>query len=334
MDKEFKSYNQQMKRLRDVKHMKCEGSEDKAILARNGYFNLVNGYKTPFVTGRDAQGNHIYYPNTSLKQFYALKTFDDNLRMLLLKYITTVEENVRTLTGYKFDECNNNGAVPWFDTTAYDPNSRVQFRMNTISSAYNELSKSRLEYVKFYMDHHENIPTWIMIKVVDFSTFIDVLQYSKRTVRHAICELFDIKDPNGHYDVKLLIGSLHWMRKVRNACAHNERVYCLAQDQNSTPRSSGRIYDKYILQLRPSYRSETSKRVFDIIVYFKYFLPVKEYHLFMNDFKVLLLNLKGSIVDQAFQRVRAQLGIKKLEDLDILEQLPKTKIEYNKFDRM
>lgn len=332
MDKEFKTYNQQMRKLRDVKRMTCDGSDDKAILARNGYFNLVNGYKTPFVTGKDAAGNHIYFQNTSLTQFYELKTFDDNLRILLLKYITTVEENVRTLTGYKFDECNKNGTIPWFDTSAYDANSRLQDRMSTISSAYNELSKSRLEYVKFYMDNHENIPTWIMIKVINFSTFIDVLQHSKTAVRHSICELFDIKDSNGHYDVKLLIGSLHWMRKIRNACAHNERIYCLSQVQNA--HNSGRIFDKYILQLRPSYSRDTSKHIFDIIIYFKYFLPEKEYKIFIKEFKALLYSLKGNIIDPAFQNVRGQLGIKDLSDLDKLEQLPKIRIEYNKFDKM
>ncbi|SNU04613.1 Abortive infection bacteriophage resistance protein [Lachnospiraceae bacterium] len=333
MDKEFKTYNQQMRKLRDVKHMECDGSVDKSILARNGYFNLINGYKTPFVTGRDLEGNHIYFRDTSLTQFYELKKFDDNLRMLLLKYITTVEENVRTLTGYKFDECNKNGAIPWFDTTAYDPGSRLQYRMNTISSAYNELSKSRLEYVKFYMDNHENIPTWIMIKVVNFSTFIDVLQHSKIEVRHAICELFDIKDQNGYYDVKLLIGSLHWMRKIRNACAHNERIYCLSQSQSNS-QNSGRINDKYILQLRPSYSRDTSKHIFDIAVYFKYYLPQNEFKQFIREFKDLLIILEKNIVPQAFQNVRGQLGVKNIADLDLLEQLPKLRIEYNKFDRM
>ena len=30
--------------------------------------------------------------------------------------------------------------------------------------------------------------------------------------------------------MKLLIGSLHWLRKTRNACAHNERIFSLKQN--------------------------------------------------------------------------------------------------------
>ena len=96
-DKDFLTYNQQMRKLRDTKNIECEGSKVKSILVRMGYFNLINGYKTPFTCGVDGQGNHIYLPNTGIEHFYCLKHFDDELRILLLKYITQVEEEVRTL---------------------------------------------------------------------------------------------------------------------------------------------------------------------------------------------------------------------------------------------
>ena len=97
---------------------------------------------------------------------------------------------------------------PWYETNAYSSSATLQSKMNTISSAYSELSKSRSEYVQFYMKNHEQIPTWIMIKVVNFSTFIDVLHNSKTNVTHAICKLYSVYDDNNLPNVKLLIGSL------------------------------------------------------------------------------------------------------------------------------
>lgn len=44
-DKEFLTYNQQMKKLRDKKKIDCGNTKDKTTLVRMGYFNLVNGYK-------------------------------------------------------------------------------------------------------------------------------------------------------------------------------------------------------------------------------------------------------------------------------------------------
>ena len=174
-DKFFLTYNQQMRKLRNDKHIICEGSSHKKILVRAGYFNIVNGYKTPFVSGQDGQGNHFYIAGTSIDQLHYVKKFDDQLRSFLLRYITQVEEEMRTLTAYKFDECNGNGSISWYDTNAYSPNRSLQEKMNVISKAYNELSQSKLDYVKFYMENHKQIPTWIMIKVVNFSTFIDII---------------------------------------------------------------------------------------------------------------------------------------------------------------
>ena len=85
-----------------------------------------------------------------------------------------MEEETRTLVGYKFDECNDNGKIPWYDTNAYSPNKSLQEKMSVISKAYSELNRSLLDYVKFYMNHHKQIPTWIMIKVVKLSD-LDVL---------------------------------------------------------------------------------------------------------------------------------------------------------------
>ena len=138
-----------MKKLRKDKNIDCNGTPNKISLVRSGYFNMINGYKTPFRCGTDANGNYTYFPNTTLSQINSLKKFDEELRIFLLKYITQVEEEVRTLTGYKFDQCNDNGKIPWYETNAYSSNVTLQSKMSTISSAYSELSRSKSEYVQY-----------------------------------------------------------------------------------------------------------------------------------------------------------------------------------------
>lgn len=331
-DKYFLTYNQQMRKLRNDKQIICHGSSHKKILVRTGYFNIVNGYKNPFISGQDKQGNHSYISGTSITQLHSVKKFDDQLRSFLLRYITQVEEEMRTLAGYKFDECNDNGVIPWYDTTAYSPNKSLQEKMNVISKAYNELSKSQLDYVKFYMENHKQIPTWIMFKVVNFSTFIDILKVSKTDVSHSLCTLYDLVDSNGHKNVKLLIGSLHWMRKIRNSCAHNERVYCLTRKQNHAG-NSGRILERYLRMLGRSYVRDLEQKIFDLIVYFKYYLPKSEYKQFISELKDMLLDLQSKIHPHAFEYVRGQIGIKTLSDFDALVNFPKDEIEYNRFDK-
>lgn len=331
-DKLFLTYNQQMKKLRNDKKIDCYGTTHKKILVRSGYFNIVNGYKTPFVSGSDSTGHHLYISGTSINQLHAVKKFDDNLRSFLLRYITQVEEEIRTLVGYKFDETNQRGIIPWYDINAYNPNATLQNKMHIISNAYDELSKNKQDYVRFYMDNHKQIPTWIMIKVVNFSTLIDIVKYSKKDVPHSICNLYGmLEEETGKQSVKLLIGSLHWLRTIRNACAHNERVYCISRSKSY--KRDGRIIEKYFRLLRSSYRSDLDQRIFDLLIYFKYYLPNSEYKQFIHEFEELLLGLKGSIHPHAFEYVRGQTGIKNIDDLELLVSLPKDDIEYNKFDK-
>lgn len=331
-DKYFLTYNQQMKKLRNDKQITCQGSSHKQILVRAGYFNIVNGYKNPFISGQDANGHHVYISGTSINQLQAVKRFDDHLRSFLLQYITQIEEETRTLAGYKFDECNDNGSIPWYDTNAYSPNKSLQDKMNVISKAYSELSKSQLDYVKFYMDNHKQIPTWIMFKVVNFSTFIEILDCSKMDVSHSLCKLYGLEDGHNHCNVKLLIGSLHWLRKIRNSCAHNERVYCLTR-QPGGHGHSGRIIEKYFKSLSHGYTRDLNQNIFDLLIYFKYYLPKSEYKQFICELKRMLIDLQSKIHPHAFNYVRGQMGIKNLQDLDTLIMFPKDEIEYNKFDK-
>lgn len=331
-DKLFLTYNQQMRKLRNDKNIECTGSTHKRILIRSGYFNIVNGYKTPFISGQNPDGQHSYISGTSIDELHAVKKFDDRLRSFLLRYITQVEEEMRTLAGYKFDECNDNGNIPWYNTEAYSPNKSLQEKMNVISKAYSELSKSQLDYVSFYMNNHKQIPTWIMFKVVNFSTFIDIIKCSKTDISHSLCELYGLEDENGLPNVKLLIGSLHWMRRIRNSCAHNERVYCLTRRQERRG-NSGRIVEKYFRLLSPGYVRNLEQKLFDLFIYFKYYLPRSEYKQFISELKNMLSNLQSKIHPHAFEYVRAQMGIRNLDDLDELLDFPKDDIEYNKFDK-
>lgn len=254
---------------------------------------------------------------------------------------TTLYSIIQKNSNIRFDfalrlanELEINMNDPWYETNAYSSSATLQSKMNTISSAYSELSKSRSEYVQFYMKNHEQIPTWIMIKVVNFSTFIDVLHNSKTNVTHAICKLYSMYDDNNLPNVKLLIGSLHWLRRVRNSCAHNERVYCIHQTQARSNSASGRILDPYYTQLPTSYSRCNEKNIFDILVYFKYFLPTEEFTPMIIELKNMLIELQNTLQTNAFDNVRGQMGIKNLNVLDALIALPKSKIEYHKFDTL
>lgn len=52
------------------------------------------------------------------------------------------------------------------------------------------------------------------------------------------------------------------------------------------------------------------------------------------ELKNMLVELKNTLQPNAFDNVRGQMGIKNLNILDALIHLPKSKIEYHKFDTL
>lgn len=324
MSKEFKSYDQQMKSLRDNKKIICEDSIHKSILIEYGYFNLINGYKSPFTNQPSSDGQHVYQKNTSIEHLVALKIFDDDLRLLFMRYLSKIEEQLRAITAYKFDQINDSGKIEWFQTTAYNPNASTDQIMSNISKCYSQVQKSRNDYTQHYKDKHKHIPTWIAFKVINFKQFTDLIKLSKVELKDSLCSLYNITDDNGNLNHKLLISMLEYMRMVRNKCAHNERIYDFKEKNK-------RIKCPELNCIAKSYSKDLDRCCMDLMVYLKYFLSPKDYQTFVNSFNILFKDLESKIPPNAFGKVRASLGIKLLKHLEKLPENSKD-IDYNTFD--
>jgi len=326
-DKKFLTLNQQMKYLRTDKKIICNGSKNKKILSRIGYFNLINGYKEPFVKNVE-NDVHVYFTGTNIEELYAVKKFDDELRLLLFKYITQIEEEVRAVTAYKYDDVNERGKKEWHKVDAYEASVEIPKIEKTVSDINEELSKVNRDYIDYYLNKHHFIPTWIMVKVIHFYTFIKFLEFSKNPVKNAVASLYGIFDDRGVPDFKVLVSSLHWLRTVRNACAHNERVFMLKQ-------KNSRVHTDYMNSLAPSYSKERNRKIIDLLVYMKYYLSEKDYNSLIKNFIKLLTKLSQTIHNQAFDKVRVSLGIKDVNHINELRSAPKiTPIDYCKIDKL
>lgn len=85
MAKPFFTYDQQIKKLVNEKHLQISDSTyAKTVLKNISYFSLIGGYKTPFINPM----TRIYQNKTSFEDILALYQFDLSLRELVFKYLT------------------------------------------------------------------------------------------------------------------------------------------------------------------------------------------------------------------------------------------------------
>jgi abortive infection bacteriophage resistance protein len=327
VNKSFKNYDEQMTYLNDEKEILVE-ERDKIHLIRQGYFNLINGYKAPFIEGFTSDGKHKYWKGTTVQHIQYVKNFDERLRYHLLEHITRIEEEIRQTFAYKFDFINSN--FSWNTIEAYDTNEFNQEEIQElINDIEKELDESNLSYVRHYKNKHGFIPTWIVTKNIRFHTLIRFIKFSKVEVKSEFCDLYGIEttsrrnNNNPKLNFSVLLSTLNWMRWVRNSCAHNERVYGMI-------RTGQRKVTKYHRLLISRYRHERDKNLVDLFIFIKYYLPHDEYVIFIEKIKKLMLDLEGKIYEEAFRRVKNNIGLRQVQHLDLLLNSPK-EIEYEKY---
>lgn len=102
--KPFKSIEEQIELL-EKRGVKTDGNTP-AILRREGYYPIVNGYKAPFIdeVKTKEEGDDRYVAGTSFSDIHGLFTFDRNLRELTFHYLIRVEALVKTACAYCFSE--------------------------------------------------------------------------------------------------------------------------------------------------------------------------------------------------------------------------------------
>ncbi len=328
MEQSFLTYDQQLSLLHHEKNISCQSPFEHDLLRRIGYFNLVHGYRLPFLTGFDASGSGIYLSGTRLTHLAAVKEFDDALRHLIFRYITQVEEEVRTFAAYAFSEAND-GLLDWRDFSAYPKGPEDGNFRTMMHRATREVELCDFPYVRGYIQRSDQVPVFVMCKIVYLFTFISFLEQCKPQVKTRLCTLYGLVDDKGYADHKLLISSLHWMRQVRNVCAHNERLFTFdgaTRGQETKRRKAGLFH-----LLPASYtRHDSPLKLMDLLVYFKYFLDETPYDDLMAQVLFLLTTLESRIPPIPFARVRSNMGIRSLHHLTRLRSEPKS-IHYFEF---
>ena len=129
--------------------------------------------------------------------------------------------------------------------------------------------------------------------------------------------MYGIKTAGGNNHYTLLNGSLQYIRKIRNACAHSERVFDVI-----TP---GNINSTFFCALPQSYRRnrEGNKKLMDLIIYFRYYLDDRSYYNFIDEVYNLLDKLQKNISTSAYDYVRGKMGIKNKDHLLMLKTISK-----------
>lgn len=309
--KPFKTYNQQLKILRDRNLIIKNGSKAILVLKRDNYYNIINGYKDIFLeTGGE---NEKYYNGTKFEHIVALSNFDKEIRHLFLYHILSFENLIKTKISYyhtkEFNEIFNYLDVNNFSGEASEVTKLISVISREIEK-YTNMDKSRKYKAKdnknafsHYIEKHGELPLWVLFQKSTFGTSGYFFKSLQDNIKDKICDELN-KEYSKLYKVRnfneitpdFLKNVIHFINSYKNVCAHNERFY-----NCSFQKKSFKIdYSKY------GVNREFRGTVFDLLAILKLFLLKQNFDSLKRKFKKHLEKLETELSDnpEAFKKIK------------------------------
>ena len=216
--KPFRTYQELLDILSSQKGMIVEDNEQAIdLLKRCGYFALVVGYKKPF-----KQKNGKYKPRTTLDDLYKLYVFDSDLRALFLKYILIIENHIKSLLSYAFCMKYGDDEKAYLFAPNYAYTERNAEGINKLIeklSAALHSHDNRYPYIRHQKAKHNNVPLWVLMKAMSFGVVSSMYSFLPQSIQQGISREF------AHVNEGMLVQMLDLLARVRNVCAHNERLF-------------------------------------------------------------------------------------------------------------
>lgn len=282
--KPFKTLRSQLKILRNRGLNVSTDGKPMRVLERIGYYTLINGYKTLFLT-RDSNGKIIhpekFIKDASFNEILSLYNFDKELRSILYSALLEYETNLGSELAYRFSEefPDENSYLAIDNFNGYDISSVV----GTISSLSNTIknktsvNKNQENAIKHYVNNHGHVPLWVLVNFLTFGELNYFYRNCQDKVQMNIAKDFSNhlrREYNKKYDISIKPETInainHLVNHFRNAVAHNEITY-----SKHLYKSPGIQSIKNILSLPVLLNSQAG--IFELVISLKVVLPRKEY---------------------------------------------------------
>jgi len=312
--KPFKTYAEQLEILksRNLIIADAQLNQVKNLLKFENYYNIINGYKDPFLLNRNPEQ---FKANTSFHDVYTLHQLDRHFRRLLLPELLIFETHLKSLLAYHFSESHQTLDF-YLNTDNYVINSTKN--LITVQKLISDLSKL-IEYksthsspIKHYIEHYESVPLWVLIKFMTFGQTVQMYRFLPQSLKNKVAKEFALQF-NQDYSCKieLAISDFESIMKTanffRNICAHEERLYNFRLYKKPPKVRIARI-------LNIDNQHITASHLFTLIAMLKLVRPRMEYDSFKESlassftlFQDIITSV-GAFQSVPFQEIMNQMG--------------------------
>lgn len=241
-DFEYTTPEQQIKKLISQKLSFEDENQAKLILQTYGYYNIINGYRDPYITRE--YGEKKYHPDVTFEQIFSLFSLDHSIRDAVVLSMIDLEEHLRAVVADIVAESFGSDHNEYLKTNNYrdrkvkQPHFSRRFILDDLKKIAETSTK---QPIKYYRENHKIVPPWILLKGIPFGTLVNFTRLLKGPQKDKlVCIFYGNKVTDKNIDIykDLLADSLAMCYEYRNLAAHGGRIY------NYIPKSNIRFFEK------------------------------------------------------------------------------------------
>lgn len=192
------------------------------ILERENYYNVINGYKEPFLASKaTATNDEVYKPGTTFDEVFALYHFDRELRNIYLKFLLKIENTFKTVIAHEFSAKYGHDNYLKIDNFDLSNERSISSAIKLIGDIQQEIARQMSKHhqaVTHYMTEHGYIPLWVLVNVLTFGKIENFYKNMKPADKTVVAKQFNLQPDE-------LSKFMHMLALARNKCAHDERFF-------------------------------------------------------------------------------------------------------------
>ena len=279
MSKPFKTYDEQIEIL-SSRGLHIENIEQtKLILSQVNYYNLINGYKAPFLDNAScSNGEDAYIPSSSFEEIYALHEMDRELKKVVFYSILRFEKLLKTSCAYHFSDLHRVGLYPYLQIENYSTSKhQLNFVLKNIGTLTNAISRENEKSngkkpIKHYIKKHDHIPLWVLVNFLTLGNISYFYNSLDESLQNIIARDFGERyKENYHSKEKISKTELIEIIKIcnffRNVCAHDEVMFSFSLNKAGQTAMFKKFFDE----------NYTGKNLHDLILVLQLVIPKEEY---------------------------------------------------------
>lgn len=215
-DKPYKTLDELIELLITKHHLTIEDPERaKKILSFIPYYDLINGYKECFMDAADQ-----FNPQITFDKLYLFNMFNHGFQNIIFEYSTLIESYFKVVLARAISEAYGVDQSIYLQPKCYLKSRRNINKAKLLENLMKICTTTTDNPTKYYREHHNHIPPWILLKNTTFSNAINWFMLLPRTVKSPVLdEMLPVMVSNDQ-KIPLLRYILTMVRKLRNILAH------------------------------------------------------------------------------------------------------------------